>query len=591
MSARGWRVGLLIVALAALGGLPAADAAERVALVIGNGNYAHAPRLNATEHDAKEMAKALTKLGFRVTGPLLDQDKTEMETALGDFGEQARGAAAAVVYFSGHGMEVGGTNYLIPVNAKLQHESRALLEAVPLEVVLTQVGGARNYGLVILDACRDNPLANQMRLADGRTKDWVGKGLKPVEPSGQVYVAYAAKGGTKAQEGRGPNSLFTTALLNYLRNYRQDPLPLSNLFGAVREDVLEATTRTQEPWLYGAFGRKPIYLIDAAPTPTPTPTPTPAPVASASVPSPFRPTVPDEAPPEGSRPQPGQVFRDTLSDGTRGPALVVIGAGEFWMGSPESEAGREPVEDAGRERRHRVRIERAFALGQTEVTVGEFRRFADATRYRTEAERDVGAKGCYAYDAKNDKWDWRAGLNWRKPGYEQTDSHPVVCVSWNDANRYLGWLTKETGRNYRLPTEAEWEYAARAGTTTARYWGDGVDASACGYANVANKEHGWSTAFPCSDGYEFTAPVGSFQPNGWKLNDMLGNVWEWTCSAFAKEYDGSESKCSKKDTTGPLAVRGGAWNDGPAWVRSASRFRDAPADRFNGQGFRLARSL
>ncbi len=594
MSGRGWRIGLLIVALAALGGLPAADAAERVALVIGNGTYAHAPRLNATERDAKEMAKVLTELGFRVTGPLLDQSKTEMETALGDFGEQARGAAAAVVYFSGHGMEVGGVNYLIPVTAKLQHESRAPLEAVPLDVVLTQVGGARDYGLVILDACRDNPLANQMRLADGRTKDWVGKGLKPVEPSGQVYVAYAAKGGTKAQEGRGPNSRFTTALLNYLRNYRQDPLPLSNLFGAVREDVLAATTKTQEPWLYGAFGRKSIYLIDELP---PDPTPTSTPVATAGVPSPFRPPVPEEVPPEGSRPQPGQVFRDTLSDGTRGPALVVIGAGEFWMGSPESEAGREPDKEAGREQRHRVEIGRAFALGQTEVTVGEFRRFVEAAGYRTDAEKNAGGvEGCFVAYREGSEWKYgyRAGYGWKNPGFKQGDDHPVVCVSWRDAMAYSQWLSQQTGQKYRLPSEAEWEYAARAGTTGARYWGEDPN-RACGYANVADRTakqtfSDW-TIHDCRDGYVYTAPVGTFQANAWKLNDMLGNVWEWTCSAYAEEYDGSESRCADQETTGPLAVRGGAWNNSPAWVRSASRNRSTPALRSNARGFRLARSL
>lgn len=252
-----------LVVLMLLLGIAQIASAERIALVFGNGRYAHAPQLNAPERDARAVASALTALGFRVVGPLLDQSKADMEAALSTFGEQARGAAAAVVYFSGHGMEVGGINYLIPVNAKLQHENQAMLEAVPLEVVLNQVGGARDYGLVILDACRDNPLANQMRLAEGRTKDWVGKGLKPVEPSGQVYVAYAAKGGTRALEGNSPNSRYTTVLLNYLRNYRQEPLPLSNLFGAVREDVLAATSKAQEPWLYGAFGRKDIYLIDA----------------------------------------------------------------------------------------------------------------------------------------------------------------------------------------------------------------------------------------------------------------------------------------------------------------------------------------
>ncbi|MDG4550191.1 MAG: formylglycine-generating enzyme family protein [Candidatus Contendobacter sp.] len=282
-----------------------------------------------------------------------------------------------------------------------------------------------------------------------------------------------------------------------------------------------------------------------------------------------------------------QVFQDPLNDGTRGPALVVIPAGEFWMGSPESETGREPGE--AKERRHRVQIERAFALGQREVTVGEFRRFADATGYQTDAEGDA-KNGCAVWNATDKKWDWQAGSSWRKPGYAQKDSHPVVCVSGNDANRYAEWLSKQTGQSYRLPTEAEWEYAARAGTTGARYWGEDPD-QACGYANVADQTLGWTPMHDCRDGYTYTAPVGSFKANAWKLYDMLGNVWEWTCSAYAKDYDGSEAKCSEKDTTGALAVRGGSWSYKPAWVRSADRDGGAPADRNSGRGFRLARSL
>ncbi len=589
---RWWGGGVLLVISLLLGGGRAA-VAEKVALVIGNSNYAHAPRLNTPERDAREIAKVLTGLGFRVIGPLLDQSKAGMETALGDFGEQARQATAAVVYFSGHGMEVGGTNYLIPVTAQLEHESRAPLEAVRLDDVLSQVGGARGYGLVILDACRDNPLANQMRLADGRTKDWVGKGLKPVEPSGQVYVAYAAKDGTKAQEGSGQNSVYTAALLNYLRNYRQEPLPLPSLFGAVREDVLETTTKTQEPWLYGAFGRKPIYLTDEPPPPQP------APVASASVPSPFRPTVSEEAPTEGRRPQAGQVFRDTLSDGTQGPAMVVIPAGEFKMGSPSGEAGREPGD--AKEQQHPVKIERAFALGQYEVTVGEFKRFADASGYQTDAERNT-EKGCSAWP-ENTEGVEQIDLSWREPGHEHKDNHPVVCVSWNDALAYIKWLSDQTDQPYRLPSEAEWEYAARAGTTGARHWGDDPN-QACRYANVAGLEaktryrvimsiYGEAIQMiQCRDGYLDAAPVGSYQPNGWKLYDMLGNVWEWTCSAYAKDYDGSEAKCANKDTTSPLAVRGGSWaNFMPASVRSAKRDRKNPSNCFNSLGFRLARSL
>ena len=272
------------------------------------------------------------------------------------------------------------------------------------------------------------------------------------------------------------------------------------------------------------------------------------------------------------------------------PAMVSITGGCFQMGSPESEEGRDSDE-----RQHRMCV-KDFALGQNEVTVGEFQRFMAATNYRTDAEKNAdGKEGCFVWSATGGTWDWRAGLSWRKSGYSQQDTSPVVCVSWNDAQAYVKWLSRETGQSYRLPTEAEWEYAARAGTTSARYWGDDPN-QACRYANVADQTkgtegHGWNNKHDCTDGYWYPAPVGTFQPNAWKLNDMLGNAWEWTCSTYDKDYGGVETKCIEKDATGPLAVRGGSWYYRPDWVRSALRDRGDPASRTGDLGFRLARSL
>jgi formylglycine-generating enzyme required for sulfatase activity len=240
----------------------------------------------------------------------------------------------------------------------------------------------------------------------------------------------------------------------------------------------------------------------------------------------------------------------------------------------------------------------AFEIGQREVTVGEFRRFVAVMNYRTDAEQNAGGReGCIiAYrDGSEWKYGYRAGYSWKNPNFQQGDDHPVVCVSGNDAVAYTQWLSRETGQRYRLPSEAEWEYAARAGTTGARYWGDDPD-RACRYANVYDQSServngfGWE-AHACDDGWVHTAPVGLFQPNAWKLYDLLGNVGEWTCSVYDKDYGGAEQKCSNKNTTGPLAVRGGSWYYGPASVRSAFRGRDDPAGRYNNQGFRLARSL
>lgn len=248
-----------LMLLGVLAGLVSeAPAAERKALVIGNGAYAHAPYLRNPGRDARAVADALKGLGFAVTGPLADLGKAELEKALLGFGERAQGAAAVVVYYAGHGVEVGGQNYLVPVDARLERASAVALEAVALEALLEQLRGAGRYRLVILDACRDNPLADRMRRPDGTRS--LSRGLARVEAGeSQTYVAYAAKAGTQAQEGTGEHSPYTAALLKHLAA----PLPLERLFGAVREEVLAATQHQQEPYLYGAFGREPIYLGDA----------------------------------------------------------------------------------------------------------------------------------------------------------------------------------------------------------------------------------------------------------------------------------------------------------------------------------------
>jgi uncharacterized protein YecT (DUF1311 family) len=260
-------------------------AAERVALVIGNSQYAQASHLSNPANDARAVAAALRDLGFTVDGPHLDLTKTGLDAALLRFGRQAQAADAAVVYFAGHGIEARGRNYLIPVDARLEREATAALEAVALDVVLEQIAGPRGFRLVILDACRDNPLANQMQRRDGTRA--VYRGLGRVEPEGQTYVAYAARDGTRALDGDGSaHSPFTAALLKYLR----EPLPLPNLFGAVREEVLKQTGNQQEPMLYGAFGARPVYLTGEPPSPPPGPGPAP-PVAPAPPMAPPGPAV------------------------------------------------------------------------------------------------------------------------------------------------------------------------------------------------------------------------------------------------------------------------------------------------------------
>ena len=254
------------------------------------------------------------------------------------------------------------------------------------------------------------------------------------------------------------------------------------------------------------------------------------------------------------------------------------------MGSPFYEQGR--TENEGPV--HEVTIAVPFAIGVYEVTVAEFGRFVDQTGYSAENWCSTFEGGVAA----------RADRSWRSPGFGQGGRHPVVCVSWNDAQAYAAWVSLETGEEYRLPSESEWEYAARAGTATARYWGEG-EAGQCRHANSGDaslkQRHSdwlWPVA-SCRDGHVHTAPVGSFAANGWELHDVLGNVSEWTEDCWNGGYgnepsDGSAweyGDCERR------VLRGGSWSDEPRLLRSADRSGYSTGNRVSDLGFRVARTL
>ena len=269
--------------------------------------------------------------------------------------------------------------------------------------------------------------------------------------------------------------------------------------------------------------------------------------------------------------------------------MAVIPAGSFTMGSTPDETSREGVPDqfAGWEHpQHEVTVRR-FALAKYDVTRGEYARFVQETGH-------AGA-GCYVIDGSG-KVAQNASADWRSPGFDQTDRDPVVCVSYDDAVAYAQWYSAKTGHQYRLPTEAEWEYAARAGTATSRYWGDS-QAGQCSYANGADqsakaKFSGWTVA-DCTDGYVFTSPVGTFRPNGFGLYDMIGNANQWTQDCWNESYAGTPGDGSAW-TGGNCTmrvIRGGSWLNLPRDLRSAIRLRIVTGVRYGVLGFRLARTL
>jgi formylglycine-generating enzyme required for sulfatase activity len=303
-----------------------------------------------------------------------------------------------------------------------------------------------------------------------------------------------------------------------------------------------------------------------------------------------------------------------------GLKLVLVPAGEFLMGSTESVdellktfpaykvAAKTDYLFQDEFPRHRVRITKPFYLGQCEVTVGQFKKFVAASGYKTEAERtDPGrneveradrarlGNGGWGYNAQTRTCEGRdPKYNWLHPGFAQTDDHPVVNVTWNDAAAFCQWLSRSEGKTYRLPSEAQWEYACRGGSTTRYSNGDdpGQLARVAHVQDAAGRDefpHVQEILMP-KDG-KFTAAVAGLPANRFGLNDMHGNVWEWCADWYAKDY---YAHSPLEDPTGPdsgvrRVRRGGGWNSFPLYARSSFRNWNTPCSRCVNLGFRVLR--
>jgi formylglycine-generating enzyme required for sulfatase activity len=282
-------------------------------------------------------------------------------------------------------------------------------------------------------------------------------------------------------------------------------------------------------------------------------------------------------PVEDSALRSGDAFRDCEEC----PEMVVVSMGEFIMGSPESESGRGPSERPA----HRVRIGKAIAIGKYEVQVKEYEAFIASTG----GVSDGG--GCNVWTAYGHRFE--RDRSYKSPSFSQGPSNPVVCVSWQAATTYANWLTTRARKKYRLPSEAEWEYAARAGSTTRYYFGDN-EGDLCLYGNGADRTSAflWGNHL-CSDGVGVqTAEVGKFRPNAFGLYDTIGNASEWVQDCWNDSYDNApldgsprmNGDCSNR------VIRGGAWDNGPNDLRSANRssYNMQPKDTI---GFRVLREL
>jgi formylglycine-generating enzyme required for sulfatase activity/uncharacterized caspase-like protein len=587
---------------------PAVHADKRVALVIGNAKYVHEGELDNPGNDARAVAAALNRIKFDEVEVVLDADLNAMQSALARFARKADAADLALIYYSGHGIEVDGTNYLIPISAKLIDAGDADFETVPLDQALKAADRAGKVKIVVLDACRNNPFRARMLRSARQGKRSVGRGLAaPAAAANGMLVAYAARAGSEADDGpKGGNGPFTAAFLKFVEQPRVD---VRIMLGRVRDEVVRATGR-QEPFTYGSLGGEEVFLnaagaaaaVTVLPGPAPSPAParlgeaaeawaslkdstdvrdleayrrqygqlnpfydrlaerrievlkqqqaalTPPPLFSSSrAPLPLKPTEEGALKP-----------KDSFKECGTCPEMVVVPAGSFTMGSPVREEDRSENEGPQRQ----VTIANTFGVGKYEVSFAEW----DAC---------VSAGGC-SHRPSDEGWG--------------RGKRPVINVSWGDITKeYLPWLSRTTGKNYRLLTEAEWEYAARAGTTTPFSWGSSISTKQANY----NGEYTYGGGAK-GEYRKQTVPVDSFAANPWGFYNVHGNVWEWVQDCWHDSYDGGPTdgsawvaNCSENKRV----LRGGSWINSPNYLRVASRIRYDPAYRHTSLGFRVARQL
>ena len=516
---------------------------ERVALVIANAKYPDASAPLATPiKDATKIADELRRLKFSVEFKT-NLAKKDMQRAINAFTGKIKHGTIAFFYFSGIGLQVSRRSYLIPTNAQIWSEADVRRDGVSVDALLAEVHrkGAK-VKIVIIDAARRNPFERRFRAS--------AAGLAPVEaPTGTLVLYSAAPGRLLPDEKSGATSLFASELLKQVESH---DLSAEEMFNRTRVSVSRTSRGEQVPWVasslleeYKFRGKQPeVAMTKPARTPSsfPPARKTPSQTSRPAV-SPREPTHAALSPPrEPTRKafKPGTTFRDCAEC----PEMVVVPAGSFEMGSSKNDREK-PV--------HQVNIAKPFAIGVREVTFDEW-------------DRCVSEKGCKFRPGDR---GWGRG------------SRPVINVSWMDAKEFVTWLSQKTGQAYRLPSEAEWEYAARGGTSTSFWWGRGVGAR---HANCRE----------CSTGEsEQTSPVGTYKANPFGLYDTAGNAAEWVEDCWNDDYHKAPTNGSAW-LTGQCrlrVLRGGSFDSESDYVRSNSRFRYDIDVRYSGNGFRVVRQL
>jgi formylglycine-generating enzyme required for sulfatase activity len=538
----------------------AATAAEpqRWALLVGVDDYVALTDLRFCGNDAAALADSLLQAGFDRRHVRLLHDgakensfrpfKANIEQQLDNLLSLAEADDLVIVSFSGHGMHIDGKSYLCPNEANDTKPDQTMIAVDDVYKKFSDCKAALK--LLIVDACRNDPRpAGRKSATPSADRTQLGAVFER-PPEGIVVLASCAPGQISWEDEGLKHGVFMHHVLDGLSGKadgnKNGRVTLGELY-----DYASSETKLH---VFNKFNDAQV------------------PAQRGEINGVFE------------LPRSSRTVEIVNSIGLR---LTQLPAGEFLMGT----ANEDPVGYWNETPRHTVRITKAFYIGTFEVTRGQFAQFVAATNYVTEPEQD-GLGGRITNE--RGLWEKRPETNWRDPGFAQTDEHPVVNVTWNDAKAFCDWLSEKEGNTYRLPTEAEWEYACRAGTETRYYNGDEAE-GLVEIANIADatakaKFPSWET-IAGRDGYLYTAPVGRFAPNKFGLYDMSGNVWEW-CDDW---YDMNYYKTSRAEdpagfTTGEERVsRGGSWDYTAVDARSAHRSRDVPSERYNDVGFRVVR--
>jgi formylglycine-generating enzyme required for sulfatase activity len=543
-----WSLLAFISAMIALSAV-AQQRETRLALVIGNANYpdATAPLSHVVE-DARSLAQEFRRTGFEVD---LKENlgRNEMQRAIEALNGKIKNGSTVLFYFAGFGIQVARQTFLMPINAQAWTESEVRRDGFNLEEVVAQFHrkGAKTK-IVIIDAARRNPFERRFRAAPA--------GLAAVETPENSIAVFSADLGKVIIENPSGTSLFTSELLKELR------VPNSaagELFNHLRLGVARASNNEQIPWVSSSLIDEFYFTAGSSTSSAGTPTGT----AGGS-------DVPLSKEREASLKP-----KDSFKECSDCPEMVLIPAGEFMMGSPKSEPERYAQEGP----QHRAKIGHPFALGKLKVTREQFDAFVRETSYSI---------GDSCYTIESGQVEERAGRSFRNPGFVQENNHPAVCVNWDDAKAYVAWLAKKTGKNYRLPSESEWEYAARAGTTTPFWWGTTITTEQANYDGSTTYDGGSK-----GENREKTVGADDFKPNAWGLYQVHGNAFEWVEDCWNENYTNAPTDGSAMvaDNCIRRVRRAGAWNYPASTLRSAYRDSRPASTRGSNLSLRVARTV